>query len=76
MPLIDLDCGHLQISLDSVKCRGFRELVEFVHGNGNVGPWRLEHLPVITHVESVSQITADIALATRSCVSYVFFSVL
>jgi hypothetical protein len=27
MPLVDLDCGRLQIILDSIKCRRFRELV-------------------------------------------------
>jgi hypothetical protein len=75
-PLVDLDCGRLQISLDSVKCRGFRELVEFIHGNSNVGAWCLEHLLVVAHVESISQIAADIALATRGCVSRIFFSVL
>jgi hypothetical protein len=75
-PLVDLDCSRLQISLDSFKCRGFRELVEFVHGNNNVGARCLEHLLVVTHVESVSQITADIALATHDCVSRIFFSVL
>jgi hypothetical protein len=26
-PLVDLDCGRLQLSLDSVECRGFRELI-------------------------------------------------
>jgi hypothetical protein len=62
MPLIDLDCGRLQISLDNVKRRGFWELVEFVHGNDNV----------VTHVESVSQIAVDITLATHGCI---FFSV-
>jgi hypothetical protein len=75
-PLVDLDCGRLQISLDSVKCRGFRELVEFIHGNSNVGARCLEHLLVVAHVESVGQITTDIVLATRACVSRIFFSVL
>jgi hypothetical protein len=37
MPLVDLDYGCLQINLDSIKCRGFWELVEFVHGDDNVG---------------------------------------
>jgi hypothetical protein len=27
MPLVDLDCDHLQISLDGVECRGFREFI-------------------------------------------------
>jgi hypothetical protein len=75
-PLVDLDYGRLQISLDNIKCRGFRELVEFVHGDGNVGVWRLEHLLVIAHVKSASQIVADIVLATRSYVSCIFFSIL
>jgi hypothetical protein len=75
-PLVDLDCGRLQISLDSVKCRGFRELVEFVHGNSNVGAWYLEHLLVVAHVESVSQIMADIVLATHAYISRIFFSIL
>jgi hypothetical protein len=26
-PLVDLDCGRHQISLDSIECRGFRELI-------------------------------------------------
>jgi hypothetical protein len=76
MPLVDRDCGRLQISLDSVKCRGFRELVEFIHGNNNVGARCLERLLVVAHVQSISQIAADIALATRGCVSHIFFSVL
>jgi hypothetical protein len=72
MPLIDLDCGCLQISLDNVKHRGFWELVEFVHGNDNVGARCLKNLLVVTHVESVSQIAADITLATHGCI---FFSI-
>jgi hypothetical protein len=75
-PLVDLDCDHLQISLDNVKCRGFRELVEFVHGNSNVGARCLEHLLVVAHVESVGHVAVDIALATRACVSRIFFSIL
>jgi hypothetical protein len=71
-PFVDLDCGRLQISLDSVKCWGFWELVEFVHGDGNVGARYLKNLLVVAHVKSISQITADIALATRGCI---FFSV-
>jgi hypothetical protein len=47
MPLVDLDCGRLQISLDSVKCWGFWKLVEFVHGDSNVGARCLENLLVI-----------------------------
>jgi hypothetical protein len=31
---------------------------------------------VVTHVESVSQITTDITLATHGCISCIFFSVL
>jgi hypothetical protein len=27
MPLVNLDCGRLQISLDSVECQGFREFI-------------------------------------------------
>jgi hypothetical protein len=76
MPLVDLDYGCLQISLDSIKCQGFRELIEFIHDNSNVGTRCLEHLLVVAHVESVGQITADIALATCSCVSRIFFSIL
>jgi hypothetical protein len=53
-PLVDLDCGCLQISLDSIKCRRFRELVEFVHGNSDVGAWCLENLLVVAYVESIS----------------------
>jgi hypothetical protein len=75
-PLIDLDYGRLQISLDSIKCWRFRELVESVHGNDNVGARCLEHLLVVTHVESVSQIVVDIALATYACVSHIFFNIL
>jgi hypothetical protein len=75
-PLVDLDYGHLQISLDSVKCRGFWELVEFVHGDNNVGARCLENLLVVTHVESVNQIAVDIALATHGCISCIFFSIL
>jgi hypothetical protein len=62
-------------AFDNVKCRGFRELVQFVHGNGNVGARCLEHLLVVAHVESVGQITADIMLATHACVSHIFFSI-
>jgi hypothetical protein len=76
MPLVDPDCGHLQITLDNIKCRRFRELVEFVHGNSDVGTWCLENLLVVAHVESVSQITADIALATRACISRIIFGIL
>jgi hypothetical protein len=75
-PLVDLDCGCLQISLDSIKCWGFRELVEFVQGDSNIGARCLEHLLVVAHVESISQIMADIALATHGYVSRIFFSVL
>jgi hypothetical protein len=75
-PLINLDCGRLQISLDSVKYRGFRELVQFIHSNGNVGARGFEHLLVIAHVESVGRIAVDIALATRACISRIFFSIL
>jgi hypothetical protein len=75
-PLVDLDCGRLQISIDGVKCRGFWELVEFVHGDGNIGARCLENLLVVAHVKSVSHITADIALATRGCISCIFFSIL
>jgi hypothetical protein len=75
MPLIDLDCGGLQISLNSVKRRGFWELVKFIHGDGNVGARCLKNLLVLAHVESVSQITADIALATRGYIGCIFFSV-
>jgi hypothetical protein len=74
-PLIDLDYGSLQISLDSVKRRGFWELVEFIHGDGNVGVGCLKNLLVVAHVESVSQIAADIVLATRGCIGCIFFSV-
>jgi hypothetical protein len=76
MPLVDLDYGCLQISLDNIKCQGFRELIEFVHDNSNVGVRCLEHLLVVTHVKSVGQITANIALATCSYVSRIFFSIL
>jgi hypothetical protein len=75
-PLVDLDCGRLQVSLDSVKRRGFWELVEFVHGDGNVGTRCLENLLVVAHIESVSQIAADITLATRGYISCILFSVL
>jgi hypothetical protein len=75
-PLVDLDCGRLQISLDSVKCWGFWKLVEFVHGDNNVGARCLENLLVVAQVKSISQIMADITLATRSCVSRIFFSIL
>jgi hypothetical protein len=75
-PLVDLDCGCLQISLDSVKCRGFRELVEFVHGNNNIGARCLEHLLVVAHVKSIDQIMVDIALATSASISRIFFSIL
>jgi hypothetical protein len=75
MPLVDLDCGDIQISLNSVKHRGFWELVKFVHGDGNVGARCLKNLVVLTHVESVSQITADITLATHGCIGCIFFSV-
>jgi hypothetical protein len=75
-PLVDLDYGCLQISLDSIKCQGFRELVESVHGNGNVGARCLEHLLVVTHVKSVGQIAMDITLATYAYVSYIFFNIL
>jgi hypothetical protein len=27
MPLVDLDCGSLQIGLDSIECRGLAELI-------------------------------------------------
>jgi hypothetical protein len=76
MPLVDLDCGCLQISLDNVECRGFRELVQFIRGDGNVAARRLEHLLVVAHVESVGQITTDIVLATRACISRIFFGIL
>jgi hypothetical protein len=75
-PLVDLDCGRLQISLDSIKCRGFWELVEFIHGDGNVGARCLKNLLVVAHVESVSQIAANIMLATRGYIGCIFFSVL
>jgi hypothetical protein len=71
-PLVDLDCGRLQISLDSIKHQGFWELVEFVRGDGNVGARCLKNLLVVAQVESVSQIAADIALATCD---YIFFSI-
>jgi hypothetical protein len=73
-PLVDLDCGCFQISLDSVKCRGFWEFVEFVHGDGNVGARHLKNLLVVAHVESVSPITTDIVLATRGCISCIDIS--
>jgi hypothetical protein len=75
-PLIDLDCGCFQISLDGVKSQGFWELVEFVHGDSNVGARRLKNLLVLAHIESVSHIVADIALATHGCINCIFFSVL
>jgi hypothetical protein len=50
--------------------------VEFVHGNNNVGARCLEHLLVVAHVERVGQVAVDIALATRACVSRIFFSIL
>jgi hypothetical protein len=33
-------------------------------------------LLVVAHVESVGQIMVDITLATRTCISHVFFGVL
>jgi hypothetical protein len=33
-------------------------------------------LLVVAHVKSIDQITVDIMLATRTCVSRIFFSVL
>jgi hypothetical protein len=75
-PLVDLDCGRLQISLDNVGCRGFRELILFVHGDDNVGAQRLENLPVVAHVKCVGQITTDIAMATCACVSCILFGIL
>jgi hypothetical protein len=75
-PVVDLDCGRLQNSHDNVKCRGFRKFVPFVHGNDNVGAQCLKHLLVVVHVESVGQITTDIALATRAYISRIFFSIL
>jgi hypothetical protein len=67
-----LDCGRLQTSLDNVKSQGFWELVELVHGNDNVGAWCLKNLLAVAHVESISQITVDIALAAYGCI---FFSI-
>jgi hypothetical protein len=75
-PLVDLDCGCLQISLDSVKHRGFWELVELIHGDDNVSAWCLENLLVVAHVESVSQITTDITLAIRGCIFFSVFQVI
>jgi hypothetical protein len=36
---------------------------------------RLENLLVVAHVECVGQIMADIALATRACVSRILFGI-
>jgi hypothetical protein len=76
MTLIDLDYSHLQISLDNVECWGFRELIQFVHGDGNVGARCLENLLVVAHVECIGQVMANIMLVTRACVSRILFGIL
>jgi hypothetical protein len=55
---------------------GFRELIQFIHGDGNVGARCLEHLLVVAHAECIGQITADITLATRAYVSHILFGIL
>jgi hypothetical protein len=75
MPLIDLDCGRLQISLDSIKCQDSESLLSSFMATAMLALGVLNTCQ-LSRMSNVGQIMTDIVLGTHAYISRIFFYIL